>query len=306
MKQQQPLFSIIVPHYRRPERLGAFLHALVQLDYPRDRFEVVVVDDGSETPPETVVAYFHDRLDVVLLRQSHAGPATARNTGAARAKGKFLAFTDDDCAPAPDWLQALAARFTATPDRAIGGRTLNGLPDNLHSTASQMLIDYLYSYHDANPNQRCFFASSNLALSADRFHAVGGFDTTFPRAAGEDRELCDRWLYQGYRMTYAPEVRVYHTHALTFSTFWKQHFNYGRGAFHFHQLRTRRCQRGLRMEPLSFYLNMLRYPFLQVQGQQALLLAALLLVSQGANAAGFWWEKVNQMAGRPGDKGQKL
>jgi len=69
---------------------------------------VIVVDDGSEMPLEAVVAAFHDQLDVTLLTEPHAGPATARNTGAVRAKGEFLAFTDDDCTPASDWLQTLA------------------------------------------------------------------------------------------------------------------------------------------------------------------------------------------------------
>jgi GT2 family glycosyltransferase len=52
-----------------------------------------------------------------------------------------------------------------------------------------------------------------------------------PYAAGEDREFCDRWLRHGYRMAYVPKATVYHAHELTFCTFWRQHFGYGRGAF---------------------------------------------------------------------------
>jgi cellulose synthase/poly-beta-1,6-N-acetylglucosamine synthase-like glycosyltransferase len=255
--------------------------------------EVIVVDDGSETPPEAVVASFCGQLDVALLRQAHAGPAAARNTGAARAKGEFLAFTDDDCAPAPDWLQILAARFARASDCAVGGRTLNALPDNLYSTASQLLVAYLYTYYNADPDQARFFTSNNLAMPTDRFHTMGGFDTTYTRTAAEDRELCDRWLHHGYRMTYAPEALVYHGHVLTFRTFWWQHFNYGRGAFHFHQARAQRACGRIRLEPLSFYLNLLLYPFSQAQGRRAPLLVALLGVSQVANAVGFLWEGVN-------------
>lgn len=294
MGQEQLFFSIIIPTYARPERLATCLQSLAHLDYPRARFEVIVVDDGSSMPIEPVVASFRDQLELALITQLNSGPAKARNTGAARARGKFLVFTDDDCAPAPDWLKTLAARFATAPDCLIGGRTLNALPNNLYSTASQVLIDYLYMYYNADPNRSSFFASNNLALSVDRFHALGGFDTTFPLAAAEDREFCDRWLHHGYEMSYAPEVRVYHAHKLTLPTFWRQHFNYGRGAFCFHTARSRREDGRIKVEPLSFYFNLLSYPLSQTSLQQALLLAALFVVSQVANVAGFFWERHNQ------------
>ncbi|MSS71915.1 MAG: glycosyltransferase [Candidatus Latescibacteria bacterium] len=148
MRTGQPFFSIIVPTHARPRQLAVCLDALTGLVYPRDRFEVIVVDDGSRTPPEEVVAPFRDRLNLTLLTQPNAGPATARNTGAARARGEVLAFTDDDCVPAPDWLGRLAERFDLSPDPMIGGQTVNMFPDNLYSTASQLLITYLYTYYD--------------------------------------------------------------------------------------------------------------------------------------------------------------
>ncbi|MCS6927691.1 MAG: glycosyltransferase [Candidatus Binatia bacterium] len=290
-----PRFSIIVPTYGRPKQLAICLQALARLAYPRDRFEVIVVDDGSQSPPEEVVSAFHGQLDVTLLDQPHAGPAAARNTGAARAKGEFLAFTDDDCAPTPDWLSALAARFAAMPECMIGGRTLNALPENPYSAASQLLVDYLYAYYNANPERVGFFTSNNLALPRRLFWAIGGFDSTFPRAAAEDREFCDRWRYHGYRMIYAPEAVVYHAHALTFRTFWRQHVNYGRGACCFHRLRAQRgCDR-IKLEPLSFYVQLLRYP--SARGQclrRRLRLTALLGISQLANAVGFFWESRRQ------------
>jgi GT2 family glycosyltransferase len=294
MGEEPPFFSIIVPTYDRPGQLATCLHSLSRLDYRRDRFQVIVVDDGSKIPLEVAVASFNDRLDVTLLTQPQAGPATARNTGVARAKGDFLVFTDDDCAPTPDWLRKLAACFGAAPDRGIVGRTLNTLPDNLYSTASQLLIDYLCAYYNADPNQAHFITSNNLAVPADSFHAIGGFDMTFPRAGGEDREFCDRWLHHGYRMTYAKEVLVYHNHGFTFHAFWRQHFNYGRGAFRFHHLRAQRGSERIRLEPFSFYQNLLRYPLSQAPGWRALLFAVLLVVSQAANAAGFFWEKLHR------------
>lgn len=99
MGQEQPFFSIIIPTYNRPERLATCIQSLAHLDYSRDRFEVIVVDDGSPMPLEPVVAPFQNKFDVTLIKQPNAGPATARNTGAARASGQFLVFTDDDCMP---------------------------------------------------------------------------------------------------------------------------------------------------------------------------------------------------------------
>ena len=256
---------------------------------------MIVVDDGSETPTETVVSSFTNRLNITLITQAHSGPAIARNKGATHAKGQLLAFTDDDCTPAADWLKTLAVRFIGTPDNMIGGRTLNVLLDNPYSTASDLLIRYLYAYYNANSDRARFFTTNNLALPSDCFRRIGGFDALFPRAAAEDREFCERWLRHGFRMTYAPEALIYHAHRLTCHSLCRQQFNYGRGAFRFHQLRARRHLHHFRIEPLSFYLNMLRYPLSETQGKKTFLFLVLIVLSQGTNAAGFLWEMMRQI-----------
>jgi glycosyltransferase involved in cell wall biosynthesis len=189
MKPSELSFPIIVPTYSRPGRLACCLKSLARLEYLRDCFEVIVVDDGSKTPPKAVVDDFLNRLEVILFTQSHGGPATARNTGAAQAKGQFLAFTDDDCEPDSHWLNVLASAFTEKPDAAVGGHTFNTLHDNPRSNASQLLVGYLYSYYNTDPNKAVFFTSNNIALPVDRFRTIGDFDTTFPRAAKENREF---------------------------------------------------------------------------------------------------------------------
>ncbi|MGB3640185.1 MAG: glycosyltransferase [Rivularia sp. (in: cyanobacteria)] len=289
-----PFISIVIPTYNRPERLTDCLESLTNLEYPRDCFEAIVVDDGSKTSLEPVVELFKGRLEITLFKQENQGPASARNTAAKQAKGDLLAFTDDDCKPAPDWLTKLAARFATAPDSMIGGKTLNALPDNLYSTTSQVLIDYLYNYYNLDSKQSNFFASNNFALPSDGFQSLGGFDTSFPLAAGEDREFCDRWLQYGNKMVYAPEVRVYHAHKLTLSSYWRQHFFYGRGAFCFHQVRAKRAHTEIKVEPLSFYFNLFKYPLSQPTPQPKLLISGLLFVSQVASVAGFFWERTHQ------------
>jgi glycosyltransferase involved in cell wall biosynthesis len=253
MGSTSPFFSVIVPTRDRPGALADCLAALHRLAYPRDRFEVIVVDDGSEQTLEGVLAAFRDRLPVTLVPQASAGPAAARNAGARKARGDFLAFTDDDCAPDADWLGALAERFRSGGDRALGGRTLNGRPDNLFATATQALMEDLYAHFNATPEEAQFFTSNNLAVPADLFRAVGGFDPAFPIAAGEDRDFCDRWLRRGHTMTYVPEARVTHSHPLGFSSFWRKHFSYGRGAKRFHEIRGARGSDRAKLESRAFY-----------------------------------------------------
>jgi glycosyltransferase involved in cell wall biosynthesis len=292
------LFSIVIPTYNRPERLTTCLKSVAQLDYPVDRFEVIVVDDGSEMPLTSIAAGFQSQVNLTLIRQANAGPASARNTGANHAKGHFLVFTDDDCCLMPNYLQVLEQRFTSVPDHLIGGQTLNALPHNWFSTASQVLINYLYCYYNANVDNAFFFASNNFAMPAAQFRSLSGFNTSFPLAAGEDREFCDRWLHHGYQMSYAPDVQVHHAHQLALRSFWRQHFNYGRGAFCFHQVRANRQQTGIKVEPFSFYFKLFSYPFSVALPHQALGLAMLLFVSQVANVAGFFWERSSHLEKR--------
>src|SRR5208283_2735073 len=175
------------------------------------------------------------------------------------------------------------------PDCAIGGRIINAVPGNCFSTASHLLIMYLYGYYNALPEAARFFTPNNLALPANLFRSVGGFDVSFVNATGEDREFCDRWLHCGYEMTYAPEVVVAHSHPLTFRAFCRQQFGYGRGTFRYRLLQARRGAGRISLEPLRFYFDLLRYP-LTIFQEKKNLLAILLGISQVANALGFFWE----------------
>jgi GT2 family glycosyltransferase len=302
MDQERPFVSIIIPTYGRPRHLSLCLQSIACLEYPPTHFEVIVIDDGSEAPLETVVAPFSSEFAVTLLTQSHAGPAAARNAGAAQAKGELLAFTDDDCRPNADWLQALAARFAAAPHCAIGGRTLNARPGNPCSAASQLIIELVYAHYNPNLDRARFFATNNLAVPTKQFRMLDGFDAASFPFASEDRDFCDRWLLRGWRMIYAPEAVVYHAHDLTLRSFWRQHFEYGRGAFRFHRARTRRGS-GRFIRELSFHLNLprlLRRFFPRVSVQRTMSLLGLLIVWQIANLAGFVWESMRRPLGMRG------
>jgi glycosyltransferase involved in cell wall biosynthesis len=283
-----PLFTVIVPTHDRPSQLARCLGALAEQDFPRDRFEVIVVNDGGTAPLGPIYEAFCSRLSLILLSQNQAGPSAARNTGAAQAKGPYLAFTDDDCVPARDWLSRMKERLRTKPDQLYGGRTLNGVPDNWYAVASHSVLDVVYAWQEGATAQFRFFGAANLALAAKLFREVGGFRDSFRVA--EDREFCDRWAHQGRPMTYAPEAMVYHERRLTLRGLWRQHFGYGRGSFLFHQLRAQKGWGSLRPS-LEFYERLFRHAYNRPLPDRTICVG-LLGIIQLANLAGFAWEAI--------------
>lgn len=292
MGQEPPFFSIIIPTYNRPRQLTECLQALTQLDYPRDRFEVLIVDDEGTVLLDPVVAPFYERLRVTLLAQPHSGPATARNTGVARAQGQYVVFTDDDCTPAVDWLCALKAQLLASPADAVAGLTVNALPHNLYAVASQHLISFLLTYHRVDASRVRFWTTSNLALPVEKFRAIGGFDTTFPFPGGEDSELCLRWLAQGFHIRHAPTVRVFHAHHMNFRTFCWQHFHYGRGAGRLRHVAMLHGYKRRQRQPLTFALRLSRHLSACEQKGRKLGAASLLALALAMEISGSAWEQL--------------
>lgn len=276
-----PASSVVVPSYGRPEALRACLAALAAQDDP-DR-EVIVVDDGNPEPLAPICETFEG---VRCVRQGNAGPARARNRGAREARGTFLAFTDDDCRPRPDWLSALRRAWGGDERRMVGGRVVNGLPRNAYASASQALCDYLYDYYGAERGEAPFFTTNNCGVSREGFYRLGGFDETFPLAAAEDRDLGMRWRDEGGALLYAPDAVVDHHHALTMPGFLRQHANYGRGARHLHLVLEARGATQPKVEPPRFYAGILLWP-LRRHGLRGLPGSLLMGLSQVAMVRGY-------------------
>lgn len=290
-----PSISVIIPTFNRPRHLRACLESLKSLRYPTDRFEIIIVDDGSREPMKAIADTFVDSLPVRAIAQANSGPAIARNLGLEAATGELIAFTDDDCKPHREWLEELAKGFRNHPTAALGGRVVNARPRNLYSSASQQLVDYLYQYYRPQETGRGFFTSNNLAFPADRLRSIGGFSANFPGAGAEDRELCERWAREGGRMIYLPAARVDHWHQLSLVKFARQHFGYGRGAWIYHKARADYARQPVKMEPWSFYYRLITCPF-RAPEPNPLASTALLALSQAANASGFFYE---QFFGQP-------
>jgi glycosyltransferase involved in cell wall biosynthesis len=290
MYDKEPFISIIIPTYKRNQQLESCIRSIMDLKYPKNRFEIIVVDDAGGKSVSSILSPYFEKLDLKLQIQKNAGPASARNLGASSAKGEYFAFLDDDCEPDPNWLGLLAVRASQSQGYAVGGLTVNGLPDNPFSTVSQMIVDYLYSYFNLNWKNAKFLTSNNLAVPAARFDAIGGFDTSMPLPGGEDREFCSRWITRGFPIIFAPEAVVYHYHDLNILSFWQQHFNYGRGSAMYRRCGAQEIEKKRKDKYLSFYHGLLLYPLCGAKHGKALLLLLLMIVSQWATGIGFAWE----------------
>lgn len=288
---EQFLFSVVIPSYNRPTQLAACLESLTQLDYPRDRFEVIVVDDGSTVPIKEVVQPFKELLNLTLVEQPNAGPAAARNRGAKHAKGKYLAFTDDDCCPEKGWLKKLEKYFSKTPDCIVGGKTINILTENLFSTASQHIISVGYQHCNSIHDQARFFTSNNMNVPRKHFLEIKGFNEDF--RTSEDREFCERWIQFGLPMIYVPTIVIYHAHSMSLLNFWKQHFEYGRGTFRFHKLRSQMNWGDFEIEG-NYYIKLFRSSFKETKLHKGMMLFMAILMSQISYTLGFVAEKINR------------
>lgn len=294
-----PNCSVVIATRDRPQRLASCLESLAAQDYPRERFEVIVVDDGGDSSLHRIARRYRQRLELSILERQFGGRSAARNQGVARACGELVAFTDDDSEPDPGWLRALAASHAAVPGDALGGSTLSMSAANPYARISGLILDLAYRHQNVRfPRGARFFAANNLALPADRLRMLGGFN---PRLrVSEDRELCDRWVEHGFGMTFVPEAVIRHATPTTLGDFCRKQFGYGRGAFAYQGARWRRGL-GLSGFDSSFYRGPVRETMREVRAERDSRALALLVAWQALAAAGFAWEATLALCrrGRP-------
>ena len=200
-----PLVSVIVPvRNDRGRHLRTLLDALGKQTIPRDRFEVVIGDDGS-TDGST------DSLDtadgwVRVVRGPAENSYAARNRAARNARGNVLAFCDSDCIPEPDWLEnGLAQLEAAGPFAVAAGRIHFIVPDR---RTVWTLIDMDTTKDHEREVQIGNAETANLILSRELFEAIGGFDDSIPEHG--DFEFAKRCVDSGANLIYAPDVRLWH------------------------------------------------------------------------------------------------
>jgi glycosyltransferase involved in cell wall biosynthesis len=213
-----PSISVAVCTRNRARHLRAALDSLTRQSLSPDRFEVLVVDNGSRDETPAVVRSFGAR--VRGLHEPVAGLSRARNHALARAASPLIAYLDDDAVAEPGWLAALLERFESDPSiGAIGGRTLPAFesppPRWLHPDL--LLCLSVVDWCEAPCELRAprFLVGANMAFRAAPVRVAGGFRTDLGRVggnllSGEEQDLVDRLEAAGHRTWYEPAATVHH------------------------------------------------------------------------------------------------
>ena len=216
-----PRVSVVVPAYNAAETLPSCLAALANQTCPASDYELIVVDDGSTDGTADIAR----AAGVQVITQSNAGPAAARNRGAAAARGELLLFTDSDCAPTPGWIAALIAAFA---DPRVAGAKGAYLTHQRGIVPRFTQLEYQERYDRmAGAETIDFIDTYSAAYRRDIFLANRGFDTVFPTASVEDQEFSFRLAEKGYRLAFVSEAQVDHRHNPTVRAYVRRKFLIG-------------------------------------------------------------------------------
>jgi glycosyltransferase involved in cell wall biosynthesis len=209
--------SVVIATRDRPALLRAALEAVGRSLRPGD--EVIVVDSASRPPAAAAVAAVTAAAGARLVRCGRPGTSRARNAGARAASAPIVAFTDDDCLPEPDWLEAVARAFEShpglgfvtgavVPGRRADGTAPTGVPLSAETGGSPRAFG-----DDDNPD--VLGHGANMAWAREALVGMGGFDEAFgpgaPLRAAEDHEAFWRALRTGLAGRHEPSVTVVHS-----------------------------------------------------------------------------------------------
>lgn len=298
-----PRVSVITLTFNRLVALERCLESLANQTLSPHEFELVLVD-VSDQPETRMVAAYRNRIDINHLPADNQGVAGNRNLGVQHARGSWLAFLDDDCVAAPDWLAALMRCASEHPDSLIGGGVKNLNPGNAVSCAGQVITEAVDACFNSGQGEPSFFPGLNFAVRKDHYCSLGGNDERFGRLAAEDRDFIDRWRRSGRGLVRAEHAIVIHAHRAQFTGFVRQYFNYGRGAWRYHWLARARGADTLD-QVTRLHRGLWRYarkPLRELPLGMRVRVILLLVVWEVANALGFAWQATQDILARPLDR----
>lgn len=202
--------SVIIPVKDQFEDAVACLEALGALDYPREKLEIVVIDDHSKTEISRLEDSFHVR---VIRQEITRGPAFSRNLGVGSTSGSVLAFLDADCVPGEAWLRELLPFFQASSVGAVGGYLAGyhqkSFLDRYEAVASSLNLGK-HLILEGKSKSSFYVPTANLLVAREAFVKCGGFKESM--RLGEDVDFCWRLRNSGYSLLYAPYGTVAHKH----------------------------------------------------------------------------------------------
>lgn len=223
--------SIIIPTRDRINSLVKTIEAHLRFASPQMVAEIIVVDDGSDIDPSAAVASMTNGsgIRVISSRQSHRGPAAARNMGIERAEGEILLFTGDDIVPGPRMVEEhlrFHQFYNQGGNVAVLGKIEWGAdlrPTPFMRYIQEYGLQFGFSLIEDHFNVPFnFFYTSNISIRKDFLVRCGNFDESFPYAAWEDIELSYRLGKAGLKIIYNEKALAYHDHRITFSSFKKR------------------------------------------------------------------------------------
>ncbi len=279
---KEPFVSVIVPVHNDAARLARCLHALESQTYPPDRYEVVVVDNGSDVPVTRSIGEFpHARFE----REPKPGDNAARIAGLACARGEIVACTDADCLPEPGWIAGGVACFLHTPNCGlVGGRIEVVVEDTgRRPSVAAILSAATHLKQERFVEQGRWAAFANLFTSRQVIERVGWINPAL-LTCGEN-EWCRRVDLAGYAVAYASGAVVRHPARTSVRQLCRRAVRF---EFAWRQIReitgVRRSVRSwvgqyLVWPARDMYRDVIRYPHLtRIQKTQAVALACLLVV----------------------------
>lgn len=222
--------TIIVPTYNRKLKLRQCLASLFAQSYPKDGFEITVIDDGSNDGTRDMLAELSKiNPNLRYFIQQHKGPAVARNSGIKYASAEIIGFTDSDCILNRDWVrQMVQAHRSEKHIAAIGGAT-EVASHNIMAKVSQSLSDGAIEAVIKGKSETIFFPTCNVSFKRDSL--ANGFNELFPFPAGEDLDLFWRLFKKGSRFSYKQDIKIFHDCHTDIISFLKQAYMYGRGNY---------------------------------------------------------------------------
>lgn len=218
-----PLVSVIVPVYNGERTIGPCLKSLMEQDYPKDRYEVIVVDNRSQDGTADLVRKFPVRLlEEPRLQSSYA----ARNTGVRNAKGEILAFTDADCSVSRNWLTEGVEGFRGGDVAGVAGKIAVQEPKN--EIERYLEIKQPVKHSSAASNGFLPYAiTANVFYRKWLFAKIGFFEEW--ESAGDADYSWRVQLNTPFKIHFAPGAVVYHKHRSTLKSMFKQYIKFGYG-----------------------------------------------------------------------------
>lgn len=220
--------TVAIPTYNRADFLRQTLAGIAEQQFPRDHYEVLVIDNNSRDHTRAVVAEFAaGRPAPRYLLETQQGLDYARNRALAEARGEIVLFGDDDILVRPDWIAQMAVPLLADGARrigAVGGEVIPVFPDGLPDWVREWHAPLAFRT-DTGPlaAPHCPMGA-NLAFPKWVFDQLGPFHTALDRAAGNyfsggDSEMIRRVRAAGLEVWFSPAAAVRHQMPANRTTF---------------------------------------------------------------------------------------